>query len=330
MSRFLVSGGLGVIGSCLTRRLLTAGHAVDIIDSADEPRNHWTRAQLELLDNKPTTTIARIEHNQSLVTSMVRDADYVIHAAASTGIPYSATNPADDWSRNAEATRTLLDALRIFPRPTSVFSSIKPYWVPPRSNMGAGLDEGSLVSCDEPYAASKLASSMLTQAYARSYDLPVVTLRFSNLYGGGAPHGPRHGWLTWFCVSAAIDRPLIVQGTGNQARDMLFESDIYTACLVSLERATELRGEIFNVGGGKDNIISINDAALTLHDLTGVDLHQGEPRKLDDDLVFVNYEKFKRATGWMPLVDVRDGLKRVLLWAQENKADLAKIYEGVK
>lgn len=327
--RVLLSGGCGVIGSCIATRLMDAGHDVEIIDDCGEPRNEWIRAQLLRRPIPPLVQRRRVEHMHADLNTSVRHADAVIHCAASTGIPYSMDAPDDDWERNVEGTRALLNALRVHPRPTVMFSSIKPYWVPPRSNMGAGLDEGALLSADEPYAASKAAGSMLAQAYARSYDLPVVTMRFSNLFGPAPCHGPRHGWVTWFCISAAIDRPLVVQGTGNQARDMLYESDIYAAVMVALEKADELKGEVFNVGGGRENIISVNEAAMLLHDLTGVDIHQGEARKLDDDLVFVSFEKFKRATGWSPQVEVREGIKKVLLWAQENKAALQGLYANV-
>lgn len=337
--KVLVTGGLGVIGSLIARRLVQAGHAVTIIDAAEEPRNLWTRDQLRKDGIAAQTYLYRMERmtydawtyaSQAVeLREVVESVDAVIHAAAHTGIPHSMLDPADDWVSNVDATRALLEALRDYPRPTVVLSSIKPYWVPPRELMTHGLDENALLSADEPYAASKAAQSMLSQSYARSYDLPVVIFRCSNLYGPGAPHGPRHGWMTWMALSAAIGRPLVVQGDGTQQRDMLHADDVYTACMAAIENADRLKGEIYNLGGGRENLISVRQVVVTLHELTGVEIGSGPGRRFEDMLVYVTTEKFRAATGWVPRVGVRDGLREVLDWAAAHKADLRRLYEGV-
>jgi CDP-paratose 2-epimerase len=334
MSRYLITGGLGVIGSSMARRLLEVGHEVEIIDACEAPRNEWTKKQLLSITPHIDFTHWRLENmtgseHWSLdgLDDQVAAADYVIHAAASTGIPYSVTNPDEDWHSNVDATKVLLDALRKTPRPTVILSSIKPYRVEPLPPHG--LDESAPLEPDEPYAASKAAQSMLCMAYAKSYGLPVVTFRCSNLYGPAPCHGPRHGWLTWFAISAAIGRPIEVQGTGAQSRDMLHADDVLSACLAGLEHAEKLKGEVFNLGGGSENQITVAHAAALLRELTGVEVRQAPRRAMDDDRVFVSYAKFARAVGWAPRVGVEEGLREVLAWAQKHKAELAKIYEGV-
>jgi CDP-paratose 2-epimerase len=325
MSRYLITGGLGVIGSCMARRLLEAGHEVVVIDSCESQRNQWTRGQI--FGDGPACIPVRIEDNPNIIHHAVWSTDFVIHAAASTGIPYSVTNPDDDWKSNVDATKVLLDALRKTPRPTVILSSIKPYRVEPLPPHG--LDESAPLEPDEPYAASKAAQSMLAMAYAKSYDLPIVTFRCSNLYGPAPCHGPRHGWLTWFAISAAIGRPIEVQGTGAQSRDMLHADDVLSACLAGLEHAEKLKGEVFNLGGGSENQITVAHAAALLRELTGVEVRQAPRRAMDDDCVFVSYAKFAHAVGWSPRVGVEEGLREVLAWAQKHKAELASIYEGV-
>jgi CDP-paratose 2-epimerase len=338
LSRYLVTGGLGVIGSCMARRLIEAGHEVEIIDGGVSDRHRWTRERLigfhPVIANP--TVYGRIRYRpfntseddcRGYLFDAVSECDAVIHAGASTGIPYSVTDPVGDWRENVEGTRYLLDALRNAPRPTVVLSSIKPYRVEPLPPNG--LDESAVLDCDEPYAASKASQSMLCQAYARSYGVPVVTFRCSNLYGPAPCHGPRHGWLTWFAISAAIGRPLEVQGTGNQSRDMLHADDVFSACMAALEHADKLKGEVFNLGGGSENQITVGEAAALLRELTGVEVKAAPRRAMDDDQVFINYAKFAHAVGWAPRVKVEDGLREVLAWAQRHKAELAKIYEGV-
>lgn len=325
--RVLVSGGLGVIGSQIAHRLLGLGHTVSIADNGEAPRNRWIESEL-----KGRAFIKRYGI-EDCAHELIADADAVIHCAASTGIPYSVTAPAEDWHNNVTATMALLEALRNDGRriPTVVLSSVKPYRVPPLPEHG--LDETAVLEPDEPYAASKASQSMLCQAYAKSYGLPVVTFRCSNLYGPAPCHGPRHGWLTWFCIAAGIGRPIEVQGNGEQTRDMLHASDVFFACMKAIEHLREekprVRGEIFNLGGGSNNRISVNQAANLLHELTGVQVVRGPARAMDDDHVFVDTRKIYSRLGWEPKVAVFDGVRATLTWAQQNVAALAKLYEGV-
>lgn len=323
--RYLVTGGAGVIGSLIVKRLLECGHAVAVIDSMEEARNRWIVDQFKTPIDLYTGRME--ERGQGALNAIVECADAVIHCAAFTGIPQSVIDPSDDWRSNVDATRVLLEALRLTPRPTVVLSSIKPYRVLPMPDHG--LDESTVLEPDEPYAASKAAQSMLCQAYARSYGLPVVTFRCSNLYGPAPCHGPRHGWMTWMAISAAIGRPLEVQGTGEQTRDMLHAGDVYTACLAGLAKASLLRGEVFNLGGGADNRVSVNQVADTLRELTGVAVHRGPARAMDDDHVFVSTAKFLRATEWRPAVDAKRGLLELLTWAQRNAGALSGLYKDV-
>lgn len=331
--RYLVTGGLGVIGSCIARRLLAAGHEVMIIDACEAPRNLWIQRQLEKLGGDALSIMfARIERYESNIHEKLAICDAVIHCAASTGIPHSVLHPDDDWASNVDATRVLLEALRIHRQPTVVLSSVKPYFVPIGMNEGRGLNEQNVLEPDEPYAASKAAQSMLCMAYARSYDLPIVTFRCSNLYGPAPCHGPRHGWLTWFCISAAIGRPIEIQGTGEQTRDMLHADDVYSACvkaLGALNSSVKMAGEVFNLGGGRLNRISICQAARALHEITGVEVHNAPARAMDDDHVYVDHWYFTDKTGWRPDVPVGAGMLQILAWAQEHKDELSKLYEGV-
>lgn len=325
--RVLVSGGLGCIGSKIAESYLDAGHSVHIIDAAEERRNCWTWTQLsDRYGGKVTVQIARLEKCPINLDGI----DQVIHAAASTGIPHSRLHPDDDWISNVEATRALLDALRRKPVPTVVLSSVKPYRVSSHQyDSWEGLTEDDPLEPDEPYGASKAAGSMLAMAWARSYGIPVVTFRCSNLYGPAPCHGKRHGWLTHFCISAALGNPIEVQGGGKQSRDMLFSSDVAAACRAALENAYELKGKVFNIGGGTRNVIGVGEAADLLHDLTGVQLTEGPGRADEDQFVCANYGRFKAATGWEPKVHVYEGIQLVLRWAQACREELREIYRWV-
>lgn len=341
--RILVTGGLGVVGSTIARRLLAEEYMVDVLDADEAPRNDWICRSFPFRsENCIVVWRGRLEHgvvrdaypekNELPLDAIIARADYVIHCAASTGIPHSVLHPDDDWRSNVDATRVLLDSIRRSGRtiPTVVLSSVKPYKIPSGGCTEYGLTEKDVLAPDEPYAASKAAQSMLAMAYARSYNLPIVTFRCSNLYGPAPCHGPRHGWLTWFAISAAIGRPIEVQGTGEQTRDMLHADDVYAACMLALKDASRLSGRVFNLGGGFSNRISVADAASRCVSLAGGgEIRTAPARAMDDLHVYVSTGAFLRATGWRAQVNVEEGLAGVFAWAKANADELRKLYEGV-
>ena len=311
--KVLITGGLGVVGSCIADRYLATGHDVVVIDAAEERRNRWTWKQLAQRHGTEHLQVVIDRVECAPMTPLLHDVDAVIHAAAHTGIPHSAQDPDDDWRSNVDATKALLDGLRRVgrPIPTVVLSSVKPYRVPaPDVLLASGeLDESAVLDPDEPYAASKAAQSMVCMAYARSFDLPVVTLRCSNLYGPAPCHGPRHGWLTWFCISAAIGRPIEVQGDGEQARDMLHVADVAVANIAALYRGA---GGTYHISTGIP--VTINDLFRKLALLTDYKLQPdfGPARKGDVFRIALDNSRAKRELGWEPRLELEEGLSQTV------------------
>lgn len=327
--KYLITGGLGVIGSLCAKRLASDGHDVTIIDDGSDARHAF---------NSPNGAFVlhnRIEHTApDILAELVADSDRVLHAAASTGIPYSAQQPLDDWTRNVDGTLALLEALRKHPKPTVVLSSVKPYGLgalcaieqPTRFELsGTGVNESFPLLPEEPYGASKAAQSAIAHAYARSYSLPLTVFRCSNLYGPAACHGPRHGWMTWFCIQAALGRPIEIQGKGNQTRDMLFWSDVLTACEAAWKAGGS--GLILNLGGGRYNTMSPLSAVATLRSLgASIETVSGPGRLHEDELFVTDTRAVEYALEWQPRVGVEDGMAQIYAWACENRKRLERVY----
>ena len=334
--KILTTGGLGVIGSYFATMMAYYGNQVTIIDSAEEQRNHFIK------DKLPKNISVRVEKLETANLNDISDYDLVLHAAAHTGIPHSIVDPNRDWTDNVDATKHLLDAIRLAKKAPNVvvLSSVKPYktdndcdlfgdryvW----KNKRTGFDETTELEPDEPYAASKMAQSALCMAYARSYNLPITVFRCSNLYGPAPSHGPRHGWLTWFCLSAALDRGIEVQGNGCQVRDMLFVTDICSAVLLAHEHMPKLKGNVYNIGGGEKNSVSVKEAANIIKDiLPRTTITYGEGRQHEDLIFITDYSRFYNATGWVPQFSVKQGIGSILDWALSNKKELQEAYFGV-
>jgi CDP-paratose 2-epimerase len=332
--KILITGGLGVIGSYFAKMM--SSHPITIIDSAEEERNHLIKSFL------PSHINVRLEKLETADLSDLSDYDLVLHAAAHTGIPHSIIDPHRDWTDNVDATKHLLDALRITKKPPKmvVLSSVKPYQTDNNcqiiedryvwNNRCVGFDETTELEPDEPYAASKMAQSALCMAYARSYNLPITVFRCSNLYGPAPCHGPRHGWLTWFCVAAVLGRPLEIQGNGCQVRDMLFASDVGTAVLSAYDQMKNCQGKVYNVGGGIENSVSVKEAATMIQEIIPNTQLIYRLGRSHEDLIFItDYSRFHHITFWKPQINVKTGISQIIEWALENKQYLQEAYAGV-
>jgi nucleoside-diphosphate-sugar epimerase len=325
----------------MTGELLVRGHDVVVLDDGNAKRHTLNQVGIhERMGVEGCGELVVVEGSTNLTHSVLANylldfdrIDRIIHAGASTGIPYSGDEPLDDWERNATGTLSLLEWLRHqeTPPPTVILSSVKPYRVTPK----AALTGHDPLEPEEPYAASKAAQSHLAMAWGRSYGLPVLTYRCSNLWGPAAPHGPRHGWLTWFCISAAIGLPIEVQGTGSQARDMLWWTDVLNACdkgHSSLEAGQVQGGDVLTIGGGKANMTSVGQAARKLHKLTGCKVVERPDagRRFEDQTVCVDNEAANRALmamgGFSPQAGVDSGLRTMLDWARRHRDELLECY----
>ncbi len=332
--KYCVTGGAGVIASLFAKSKIASGAAVQIIDDGLDLRHEMNLGELRRETHRLGSDI--FGSNIS-----VGSADRILHAAASTGIPYSGKAPLDDWSRNVDGTIEVLQAVRTTPRPTVVLSSVKPIglgklfsmeWHDHFALSGYGVDESFILSPDEIYAASKAAQSLVCQAYARTFDLPIVVFRCSNLFGPAAPHGKRHGWLTNFCIRAALGWTIEIQGSGKQTRDMLFATDVESAAMLAfaaLESNDVERGRIFNLGGGPANTISVLQAVAMLRGLGATfETKQAEGRKNEDMLFVTDCSAIQRDLGWERTVSVLEGVTRVYEWAKTNRDELGEIYKA--
>lgn len=312
MSRVLVTGGHGLLGSWLVRALLERGDEVVVIR-----RDQRVRSALVLMGLEPRVTVVSGDIVDATLVARVLneyELDTVFHLAAQTLVPTANRAPLSTFETNIRGTWLLLEACRSANVSSVVVaSSDKAYGA--HASLPYGEGSHALAPL-HPYDVSKAAGDMLARSYWHTYGLPVAVTRFANLYGGGDFNESR---LVPETVSAALaGRPPVVRSDGSPERDFLYVEDAVAAYLAisAALRDGEGRGEAFNAGGGRPH--RVLDVVSLVCELAGTGVQpeirgSGVPDG-EIDRQWVDYSKLHSLTGWEPRVALREGLARTLDW----------------
>jgi CDP-paratose 2-epimerase len=193
-----------------------------------------------------------------------------------------------------------------------------------------GVPEDRLLDFHSPYGCSKGAADQYVRDYARIYGLQTVVFRQSCIYGYRQFGVEDQGWVAWFIIAAQLDLPITIYGNGKQVRDVLFIDDLIAAFDEAFQRIESVSGQVFNVGGGPDNTIS-------LHDLVGVLKSEVNPRlqitfsdwRPGDQPVYISDVRKARETfGWSPRTDWQTGVRKLIQWVKENEKLLRPMFES--
>jgi CDP-paratose 2-epimerase len=340
----LITGGAGFLGSNLADRLARDGHTVIVYDSlarANVVRNlTWLQQRHGA---RIRTHIADIRDGNALHLA-VSAADHVFHLAAQVAVTTSLTDPAEDFEVNARGTLNVLEAVRARPNPPStVFASTNKVYgrldgigvVERRTRYEAadpeilrhGISERQPLSLYSPYGCSKGAADQYVLDYARMFGLRTAVFRMSCLYGPRQFGTEDQGWIAHFAISALRGSPITIYGDGKQVRDVLYVDDVVEAFLLAQANMARISGQVFNIGGGPTNAVSLTELLDLLTALHGrVPKLEYGPARAGDQLYYVSdIRKFHLLTGWRPTTDVPAGLKRLFGWlAQNHGASVAR------
>ena len=246
MSKVAVTGGAGFIGSNLTRRLISEGHDVVVIDDLS------TGLISNVDQEKSTFHQVSITDRQALHTAL-KDCQTIFHLAARGSVPRSIKNPVATHDVNATGTLNVLEAAResgahvIFSSSSSVYGR----------NMQLPKDESMWLGPMTPYAASKLAAEGYVQAYASAYKVPTTLLRFFNVFG--PRQRPDHEYAAvlpkWIWL-AMQGQPIDVYGDGTASRDFTYVDTVLDIAMTAMQEKVITEGAM-NLAYG--NRIFLND-----------------------------------------------------------------------
>ncbi|MFN2109892.1 MAG: NAD-dependent epimerase/dehydratase family protein, partial [Anaerolineae bacterium] len=178
-----------------------------------------------------------------------------------------------------------------------------------------------------PYGCSKGSGDQYVRDYARIYNLPTVVFRQSCIYGPRQFGVEDQGWVAWFIIAAVLGRPITIYGDGKQVRDLLYIEDLldaYDAAIASIDR---VGGQIYNVGGGPANQLSVwREFCPLLERLTGreIPVSWRDWRPGDQRIFVADIRKAAAYLAWRPQMGVEEGITRLYHWVVENQALFTK------
>jgi len=342
--KILVTGGAGFIGSHAAEYYAKNGGEVTVLDNL---------SRAEILGINQKATLYNWNHlktnygNVRLIKGDIRDfekveevamdVDVIIHAAAQVAVTTSVKDPNTDLEVNILGTFNVLEvARRSKTSPTIILcSSNKVYGtnvnrIPVREGkkrynfadqkyMGGIPEDFPIDLCEHtPYGCSKLAGDLYAQDYAHTYGLKTGVFRMSCIYGERQFGVEDQGWVAWFTIATLLNKPVTIYGNGKQVRDVLHISDLIEAYDAFIN--SNLEHEVFNMGGGPENTLSLLELLDMLEELTGkrTKVTYSHWRPGDQKVYVSNVSKAKTLLNWEPKVKPREGVERLAKWVEND------------
>ncbi len=307
-----MTGGAGFIGASLVRALEAAGDAVTVLDDGRAAGTAFLRGTAARL---VAGELGQMAQNGEL-GRLLAGSDAVVHLAARTGVPASIADPEADWRDNVVASLALLDLARRNGVERFIFAS---------SNAAVGAAEGPISEHTvprptSPYGAAKLAVEGYLSAFAASYGMSTVAIRFANVYGPYALH--KRSVTASFLLAGLHGGPLTVYGDGSQARDLVHVDDLVGLIRASLHAPAErVAGQTLQGGSGERT--PIGELARMVVDVLGGDVPVvHEPARAGDVAgAACDLSLAAELVGYRPGVPLRDGLSSVARWFREALKD---------
>ena len=295
MSKCLVTGGCGFIGSNIVDRLISDGHEVIVLDnkSADNAK---------FFVNEKAQYACQDISNYQLTNTFYAGVDYVFHLAAESRIGPSIDNPLDTVQKNCLGTATVLQCSRKWGVKKVMYSSTSSgYGNNPHPNVETQPDD-----CLNPYSVTKIAGEKLCKMYTDLFGMKTVTFRYFNVYGDRAPRtGQYSPVIGIFFRQRDAGEDLTIVGDGEQRRDFVHVSDVVSANLAAAFNDVDdvHYGQVYNVGSG--NNYSVNEIASWISDKQ---VHLPE-RVGEVRVSLANIDKIKNVFGWEPKVDLEEWVR---------------------
>jgi len=330
---YLITGGCGFVGNSLAAELLRQGEHVIVFDNLSRVGSSENLAFLRSLgpmdfihgDIRIQTDVSEAPRNRNI--------GCIFHLAGQVAMTTSVRDSRRDFETNVVGTINVLEASRTFcPQATIVYASSNKVFgtldqlqlredISRYTPLGTSLclSEDTPLSFRTPYGCSKGAADQYVLEYAKSFSLRTVVFRHSTIFGGNQFATFDQGWVSWFCMQAlrTVQDPnhrFTVNGNGKQVRDVLHIGDAVQCYLAAHKHIGTASGQVFNIGGGIDNSMSVLELLQMLGERLGVKLNVDKlDWRADDQRYFVaDITKAAKLLEWIPKIDKSEGIEEVL------------------
>lgn len=306
-----VTGGTGLVGSWLVKRLVDAGADVVCLVRDWVPQSELVQTCLF----EKVKVVRGDVRDQVLLERVMGEfeVDTVIHLAAQTIVTIANRNPISTFETNIGGTWSLLESCRRSPKVKQVVvaSSDKAYG----DQETLPYSEDAPLQGQHPYDVSKSCADLISHTYAETYGLPVVITRCGNFYGGGD--------LNWNRIIPGTIRSVIrgqepiIRSDGQYVRDYFYVEDGAAAYMLLAEKLAEhpeLKGEAFNFSNELQ--ITVSDLVQKILTLMDSNLSPKICNEVSNEIrnQYLNAEKARRLLNWKPLFNIDEGLKSTIQW----------------
>lgn len=304
-----VTGGTGFIGSNLVASLIKANVTVIVPYVEIDKRSLFSR---ENLSSKVTLLPLDITDTKKIITIFKKlHIDYIIHLAAQTLVTQAYKDPYETLETNIMGTINILEAARTISSVQGVIvaSSDKAY-----GKTDKQYSENFPLKGDHPYDVSKSSADLISQAYFKTYNTPVVITRFGNVYGQGDLHFDRI--IPGICQAIIQKKTFEIRSDGTYIRDYLFVQDVVDGYLFLLSNMKKVNGQAFNFSS-KDTL-SVLELMEKTENILGIKIPYKILNVTKNEIHYQHLDDTKiRTLGWSTKHTLEDSLKNVLSWYKE-------------
>ena len=309
--KILVTGGAGFIGSHVVQALLNRGDEVVVVDNLNDYYDvQLKKDRLKMILQEVTfyeLDIADLEGMRKVFFD--NKIDQVCHLAAQAGVRYSLENPFAYEKANNVGTLNILELMKEFGVKDLVYASSSSVYGGNKKTPFSVED-----NVDRPvslYAATKKYNELIAHVYHHLYGLNCLGLRFFTVYG---PLGRPDMALFKFTKAILEDKPIDVYNFGNMKRDFTFITDIVDGVVRSLDRVSEVKYSVLNLGNS--NTVQLNRFIEIIEKELGKKAERNLMPLQPGDVpeTFADIEKTKEVLSWEPKVGIEEGIKKFIDW----------------
>jgi UDP-glucose 4-epimerase len=312
ISKAIVTGGAGFIGSHIVDELLERGIETYVIDNMSTGSIDNLARQA---NNKLFHPIMGNVNDIHVLMNDVEGIDILFHEAAIVDVTKSVENPILVNDVNLNSTLKLMDYCLTHSIKRFVFASSAAVYGMVDNKV---IPEDMICRPNTPYGASKYACEAYLQAYYLSYGLESVILRYFNVYGPRQAYSEYSNVINAFMNKLTKRNAPTIFGDGFQTRDFVYVKDIVQANMLAMEK-DNVAGEVFNIGSGDQ--VSLNDLLQKIRHITNsqdIENVHKPPREKDIRFSQASIEKAKMILGYVPKTNLDDGLIETAEYIKNN------------